>query len=301
MTEERGRRDRSSPRRPDQRHGRRTADGPAGLRHRHGRRSRTRRRTRRSRRTAGHLLDLHRPGAGPGAGNLVGSTRNNADQALRGAPGLKPDFQTRSTATSRKDQVLDVEKDGDQVDPGTTITRQDLEGQPGHRCRTWSAARRRPRPGILQQRRLQRQHRDRAAGPARPGTVVEPEPGRPTRRSTGSNVTDRRDRATTRTRTRPTPASPTPAAPTTPPGGTAAARSGSWRSADVPAGRLRRCEGGPAAGLDLGGEFRGASRAPRAGRRRPASSPAWCGRPRSAPTRGGTARPRSAARGAASP
>ncbi|HEU4349720.1 MAG TPA: Stk1 family PASTA domain-containing Ser/Thr kinase [Actinoplanes sp.] len=53
-------------------------------------------------------------------GNLVGSTRNAANDALR-AVELKPEFDEVDSA-SPKGQVLEVEKAGEQVDPGTKIT-----------------------------------------------------------------------------------------------------------------------------------------------------------------------------------
>jgi beta-lactam-binding protein with PASTA domain/predicted Ser/Thr protein kinase len=52
--------------------------------------------------------------------NLVGSTRDNADQTLRGL-GLTPKF-TAADSSAPQDQVLEVESAGEQVDPGTTIT-----------------------------------------------------------------------------------------------------------------------------------------------------------------------------------
>jgi beta-lactam-binding protein with PASTA domain len=50
---------------------------------------------------------------------LVGGTKDNADQALRGA-GLVPNFISVDNKAS-KDQVLDVDHQGEKVDPGTRI------------------------------------------------------------------------------------------------------------------------------------------------------------------------------------
>jgi serine/threonine protein kinase len=52
-------------------------------------------------------------------GTLVGGTKDNADQQLRGF-GLVPNFQAVDS-TAAKDQVISVDKQGELVDPGTKI------------------------------------------------------------------------------------------------------------------------------------------------------------------------------------
>jgi serine/threonine-protein kinase len=118
--------------------------------------------------------------------NLVGSTRDNADQTLRAA-GLEPEFQPVDSAKP-KDQVLDVEKAGDQVDPGTKITVKISRGNqvtmPDVVGRSQDAA-----VGILQQAGSFNVSTKTVQQDGIPGTVVSQDPAANKTVKRGSNVT----------------------------------------------------------------------------------------------------------------
>ncbi len=117
--------------------------------------------------------------------NLVGSTRDVADQELRQAD-LKPDFK-EVDSDQPEGRVLKVEKAGQQVDPGTTITVEISRGNqvavPDVVGETQAVA-----EGILEQAGFNVNVRTEQQD-GTPGTVVDQDPNANQKRNRGSNVT----------------------------------------------------------------------------------------------------------------
>jgi len=118
-------------------------------------------------------------------GNLVGSTRANADDALR-EKGLVPEFKEVSSV-SDSGIVIDVEKAGQEVDPGATITvsvsKGDLAVVPTVTGKTQDEA-----SGALQQAGFNVSVKT-IQGSGTPGTVQKQDPAGKTKHAKASVVT----------------------------------------------------------------------------------------------------------------
>jgi eukaryotic-like serine/threonine-protein kinase len=117
--------------------------------------------------------------------NLVGSTRDAADSALR-ALDLKPDFNAVDDSR-QKDQVIKVDKSGQKVKPGTTIkvtiSRGNLTAVPNVVDRTQAEAELLLSTAGFDPKVLTSQR------PGTPGTVIDQDPNANQQRKQGTQVT----------------------------------------------------------------------------------------------------------------